>query len=405
MRSLWSLNNKVLNQFSQSSKSSVKGSSVIFLIGSPLISGGTNMIFEYASALQKSGASVTIAYTLDLDEKIIAWHPSQASLRITHVESVKEEFFDLAIVTWWATVYELKQIKHGVACYFVQSLESRFYLDPPDVRLECLAAATYMCGIPMITVSPWLQNLLMSLTRTPTWLVPNGINKNTFPVAESISRKTDGNGKPLRVLVEGYRGSQIKGVDETIATLRATDLGIELWHASPSKSGGSMVADRVFEELKHQELYQVYRQVDLLVKMSRVEGMFGPPIESFHAGATAIVSKVTGFEDYIKPGVNSLTLDVDDFVGLRASIEYLQSNPDELSHMKHQALKTAQSWLSVEDSSKVFISTCNALLHSNQIDGEIQKRLESLSDRIEKMIEQEHDPRELFSPILVTSRL
>jgi hypothetical protein len=38
----------------------------------------------------------------------------------------------------------------------------------------------------------------------------------------------------------------------------------------------------------------VYRSCDILGKLSYVEGMFGPPLEMFHCGWTAIVYNVTG---------------------------------------------------------------------------------------------------------------
>jgi hypothetical protein len=50
----------------------------------------------------------------------------------------------------------------------------------------------------------------------------------------------------------------------------------------------------------------VYRSCDDILKLSLVESMFGPPLEMFHCGGTAIVYNVTGHDEYIVHGRNAL---------------------------------------------------------------------------------------------------
>ncbi len=56
----------------------------------------------------------------------------------------------------------------------------------------------------------------------------------------------------------------------------------------------------------------IYRSCDVLLKLSKVEGMFGPPLEMFHCGGTAITYDVTGSEEYLVSGRNSLVVPMDD---------------------------------------------------------------------------------------------
>jgi glycosyltransferase involved in cell wall biosynthesis len=360
------------------------------------------MILEYARGLKDAGAEVSIIYLMDGDPN---WHPSSRHLDFISIEDSESNYYDLVIATFWATVFELSRLKFAAAAYFVQSLESRFSLDPADHRNECLAATTYLAGIPMITVSSWLQNLLMSQTRTPTWLVFNGIDKNKFPLAQKVSRSGEPLEKQMRVLVEGQRGVPMKALDESIEAVRAANREIELWHASPSKEGGSILADRIFEETPHGQMYDIYKQVDLVVKMSRVEGMFGPPLEAFHAGATAVVSKVTGHTEYIKAGENSIALDVDDFTGVTLTLEYLASNPEQLESLKKQALETSRRWPSIEESKLQLNSICITIMSGPQIGKKFNSKLDRIKEKIELRITNSRDPRDLFSPMLVTSRL
>ncbi len=61
------------------------------------------------------------------------------------------------------------------------------------------------------------------------------------------------------------------------------------------------------------------RRTDVVLKLSSVEGMFGPPLEGFHRGATCVVTPVTGHEEYVEHGWNGLLTDWDDLAGRRAS--------------------------------------------------------------------------------------
>ena len=55
-----------------------------------------------------------------------------------------------------------------------------------------------------------------------------------------------------------------------------------------------------------------------MLKLSRVEGMFGPPLEGFHMGATCVVTAVTGHEEYVEHGENGLVVEWDDPAGSAA---------------------------------------------------------------------------------------
>ena len=60
-----------------------------------------------------------------------------------------------------------------------------------------------------------------------------------------------------------------------------------------------------------------------MLKLSRVEGMFGPPLEGFHMGATCVVTAVTGHEEYVEHGVNGLVVDWDDPRGTARALDLL----------------------------------------------------------------------------------
>src|SRR5262249_56640068 len=65
----------------------------------------------------------------------------------------------------------------------------------------------------------------------------------------------------------------------------------------------------IFEKLQIWEVRRVLRDFDVLLKLSRVEGVFGPPLEMFSQGGTAICSAVSGSDEYMMHGRNCLLVD------------------------------------------------------------------------------------------------
>jgi glycosyltransferase involved in cell wall biosynthesis len=98
--------------------------------------------------------------------------------------------------------------------------------------------------------------------------------------------------------------------------------------------------------------------------MSKSEGAFGPPIEAFHCGATAVVSKVTGYDEYILNNENSITVDIDDFDKARDTLIELQDSPDVLETLQFKAIKTAENWPSISESALLFANVCSAVVNS-----------------------------------------
>jgi hypothetical protein len=391
--------NERFNRFAPGELPNLAGSRILVVVGSLSISGGTNLILQYAAALSKAGADVVVVYMLG-SRADAAWHPQGSRLTFKKINDVRTDFFDLTILTWWRTVYEIPKFKSAKYLYFVQSLESRFALNHDDSMAESLAAGTYTLGIPMVTVAKWLQNLLMTTTQSPVWRVPNGIDKALFPVANIAT--IDKTPRPLRVLIEGQSGVPMKAVDESIQVGLETS-EVEIWHAAPERGGGDPRADRVFESVPLNKMKDIYEQVDVLLKLSRVEGMFGPPLEAFHSGRTAVVSRVTGYDEYIMHDKNALAVEVDDFASARSCIEMLGEDRDLLERLSMGALETASKWPSVHETAGEFVHVCWLQLVSSYNSTNLLEQITNLKSVTERLYRNGEDPRSIFSPNLVSA--
>jgi hypothetical protein len=88
----------------------------------------------------------------------------------------------------------------------------------------------------------------------------------------------------------------------------------------------------------------LYADSDVVLKLSRVEGMFGPPLEGFHMGATCVTTEVTGHDEYIEHGRNALIADWDDQTGTTRQLELLAKDRRLLHELRCNALATARGW-------------------------------------------------------------
>jgi len=313
---------------------------ICVLMGSADISGGSYVIFEHCLHLQREGWDVTVVTLDPIGPQTARWHPALDALRFTDFETAAGERFELAIATWWKTIYEMHRIDAVRYAYFVQSIESWFYPDS-DVAVRNLVNATYLLPLPGVTEARWIREHLANRFGLDFHLVPNGCSKTVYTQdAPAVAPRQPGR---LRVLVEGPLGVDFKNVARTVSLVRQSRAD-EVWLLTSSPIADYPGVDRIFSRVPAKDCPAIYRSCDVLVKLSYVEGMFGPPLEMFHCGGTAVVYDVTGYDEYIVDGENALVVKTDDEGGVVAAINQLKADPALLSSLKEGARRTAAAW-------------------------------------------------------------
>lgn len=340
---------------------------VCFVMGYLGLTGGNTAILEHAKFLNSHGVLVTLIPTKgDLTEKP-AWHEAFADLEITTVDAVKDRTFDVVIATWWETVYELPKLRFRHAAYFVQSIESRFYTAGTDVNAAARAELTYRFGIPIITVARWAEMYLALEHQAITFLVRNGIAKDRYhPEGNAVAAR---DGRRLRALVEGDIRLEMKGVPLAIDAARAAGFA-EVWLMTTSDISEYEGVDRVFSKVPPDKTSEIYRSCDVLIKLSQVEGMFGPPLEMFHCGGTVVTWDVTGSEEYVVDGKNGLICTTGDTTALSDALSRIVNDPVLLDQLKAAALKSAHAWRDWEQSSRDFMNYLVGIASGVPIDRE-----------------------------------
>jgi glycosyltransferase involved in cell wall biosynthesis len=339
---------------------------IAFILVSPDISGGCNVIFEHSLGMLERSHQITILTEQKVEPQRLNWHPPAKRLEWKTFEEASHTNFDVVLATFWKTAYDLHRVNSKIYAYFIQSIESKFY--PEDEKpLRRLVDATYLLPLKGITEASWIQKHLMETSGMEAVLVKNGIRKDIFRLEGGAFSPRDPN--QFRVLVEGAVGVPFKNVDQTIRLCRQSKAD-EIWLLTPTPLASYPGIDRLFSQIPIQETAKVYRSCDVIVKLSYVEGMFGPPLEMFHCGGTAIVYDVTGHEEYIRNGENAFVLRRDDEKGVIEAINRLKEDGELLVRMKAGAVRTAVNWDDWENASRSFEKALEGFLMDPGISGE-----------------------------------
>lgn len=348
---------------------------ICFLVGSMAISGGTYVIVQHAAYLHDQGYDVTLAVQEPFTAQTLAWHDRAPGLRCVPIDAAKKEQFDLIIATWWKTVFELQHFKAPRHAYFVQSIESRFYPEA-EVPLRALVDATYRFPVTYVTEATWIQDYLATGFGHEVTLVRNGIRKDLYKPTGSAVAPRDPKRQP-RVLVEGHFGVAFKNT--ALGVRLAREAGArDIWLLTGSPVRWVPGVSRVFSRVPMVTTPEIYRSCDILVKLSTVEGMFGPPLEIFHCGGTAIVFDVTGHDEYIVDGQNACVAPRGDMDGVVTTLRRLLDDRTELARLQAGALQTASAWAPWEESSAAFRHWVDSALAGPTVD---QATLAALSER------------------------
>lgn len=343
------------------------------------ISGGMNVVIEYASRLQASGHDVVLIPPEVPAGPRSAWHPRLAGLRLQPLSARSSERFDVVLATWWRTYFDLWRLDSRIYGYLNQSLESRFHAEP---HLKLLSRTTYALPLLFVTEARWLADFIRAAQpQAPVLYVQNGLSREYFPCVDAPPPRSG----PLRVLVEGPAGIPFKGVAETFELLSALrpELHFETgWLTSSPGDQLPTVAGHpvtVHGRVPLAEVHQVLRAYDVLLKLSRVEGMYGPPLEMFSQGGTALTYNVTGSDEYVVHGQNALLVERHNRAQLLRYLRLLDASPAYLAHLRHHALQTARAYPDWDTSAQRLSTGLQELLGSGLDHAPLRPALEAMS--------------------------
>lgn len=314
--------------------------SLAILLGDPRISGGTNVILEHALAMRAAGHAVTLVTPRPAIANDLVWKPGAERLGRSTVTSLRGTRFDLALATWWRSAYDLAALDANACAYFVQSIESRFFAGehPPQ---QALARASYALPLPVITEAHWIAATLQANFGRDVRVVRNGIDKSAFrPDGPSLAAPC---ALGVRVLVEGSLGVSYKRTELAIRLCQRAGVR-EIWLLTSTPCSHYDGVDRVLSRIPPARVGDALRACDLMLKLSTVEGMFGPPLEMMHCGGTAITTDVTGHEEFMRDGENGIVVRCGEELAVVDHLRHLATDRDCLRRLRAGAVHTSRLW-------------------------------------------------------------
>jgi len=352
---------------------------IAFLLGGVEISGGINVIFQHAMQLAEKGYDISFITNRQVYPEDIKWHPiynyikQKENCRISWYtyNELGSISFDIAIATWWRTFFNLWKVNAASYLYFVQSIESRFY-SAQEVALRSVVDSTYELELGYITECKWISQYLLENYQHEVPIALNGIDKTIFnQEGVSLSNREDDR---LRVLIEGPIDVHFKNVPNTIKLVNQSRVN-ESWLLTSSDVNVMNGVDKVFSRIPMQHTATIYRSCDVIIKLSLVEGMFGPPLEMFHCGGTCIVYNVTGHDEYVRHQDNGIVVRTNDENEVVRYLNELHEHRELLNKLKEGAVRTATDWPDWISSNNMFEKALVAATNHSRVDHQLLKRI------------------------------
>ena len=315
-----------------------------FILPSNGNAGGVFVVYIQAQALVQKGWDVTIVFASYNSEIGFGAFPGTALKHCTLDAAIEAKMhFDILFGTWWETVFHLPKLVAGSYLYFVQSDERRFYPET-ESRSRTLVEFTYrLNSLGIITEARWIQSFLQRDFGSTVEYAPNGVDTRLF---NSEGPPLVPKQEKLRVLIEGAGMHPFKRIDDAFAAVKPLrdKANLETWYVSSDGfSKPEWQFDRIFKKVPYKDMPGIYRSCDILVKLSAVEGFFGPPLEMMACGGTVVVSNVTGHEEYIEDGKNALVVPVGDIASATTAIAKLVTDQNLRARLQHNGHHTAQN--------------------------------------------------------------
>ena len=301
------------------------------------ISGGIKVALKHASILQKEGMDVTLI-ALDTKEK---WQEFDGSL--FPVISLKNETFmgqiDFAVATMWTTVSFVENYpKIGKRSYLVQNYETDFYRPGDNLRIEANKTYSPSREIKFLTISKWCQEWLFEKYGQTAEYAPNGLDTKQF---KSRRRTMEGR---LKILIEGDCAVEYKNIDEAFEiTNRLDSQKFEIWYMSYNAEPKSAYkVDKFFHKIPYDEVSEVYRKCDILLKTSLLESFSYPPLEMMATGGYVIAVPNGGNVEYLIDGTNCLLYNAGDIQMAVEKINLICEDKTTQDRLYKEGVKTAE---------------------------------------------------------------
>lgn len=199
-------------------------------------------------------------------------------------------------------------------------------------------------SIPRFAVSFSAKRSVEELGIVVKQVIPNGINLREFGYKERLSSPET----PLRIMLF-CAASPAKGQDfgcRVIKKLRTIYAGktVRFISVGNVKKENRDIFDENLGYVYGKEYVNAYRDSDIFIYPSLLDGFPAPPLEALACGCVLATTRVQGVSDYAVHGINCLVVEPNDVEGMVNNLRRLIEDQSLREHLRQEGLKTAAEY-------------------------------------------------------------
>jgi glycosyltransferase involved in cell wall biosynthesis len=299
--------------------------------------GGCKVLAEVANALVRRGHSTEMVIPMsgrvnyDLD------------CNITRVPTLSKEYIpygDIILPNFYTT------FRPAFEAWPKQCVRFSLGFEPLWVPNRAEALWTYKQGVPIFTISHWLDDQIQRMVNQKSRVINLGIDPDTFfPKQEEA--KNNGKKVILYIARDPKSGYELKGFNDFVNTMqivRREYKGDFIVHLICPENTLTIpdIPCRTFKPKDAMEMAELYRSADVFVSTSWFEGFSLPPLESMASGTPVVTTNSGGVMDFCQHHKNAYITRPKDARSIATGIINVLSNPKLAEILVKGGLETAR---------------------------------------------------------------
>ena len=311
---------------------------IVFPVLSLEIGGGARFIYQLANALLDKGHDLEIVIP---QKSAIAW---PVRTKITQVKELSPSAIppaDFILPNFYSTVMPAWESKKGRVVRLSLGYEPLWVADSD------LAKKTYLIGAPIMSISQWHRQVILTQTGLDSTVISGGVDTSVFRPYPKHSSET-GRKSIFYIMRAKTHGYTWKGNDDFLAACERLkklipdfDIFIVVPEGEPFESP---VPYLIKPAATDSEMARLYAQSDLFVYTSYFEAFGLPPLEAMACGTALVTTDCGGNRDYARHEENCLIVPPSDINGLTSAMYDLLSNDQKRHLLTSTGLRSVQTW-------------------------------------------------------------
>jgi len=272
---------------------------IIYVTEDTGVGGGHRVVFQHVNGLAARGHRCEV-WSLDGAPDWFDLHvPVRAFEDYETLAAALAAEDAIKVATWWATARYVWQAsaRRGIPAYFVQDLETSYYVD--DVDMQARVLASYRPEFHVLTTSEWVEERLRELGVEVEARIAPGLDLDRFFPIDRTRHE--------RALLGLGRSNPLKGFPLTADAYRMLpDPKPELWLYGIEPELGEPLGATYHVRPSDSAVNELLGTAAVFVQTSRHEGFCLPVLEAMSTGLPVVCTDAHGNRDFCRDGENCL---------------------------------------------------------------------------------------------------